>query len=212
MTLAQLPIPSRWPSISDALVPYIREADERIARFLDDIRSTATIAFVPSDFSLAAAALMHIRESHLAPGPRFLEWGAGYAVVAGLADALGFDAHAIEIDPVLVTAARALARDFDRHHAIAEGSFIPPGADHLADTAADHAWLALGGADGYEALGLDPDDFDVIYAYPWPGEERVIHRLFDHCAAAGAILVTYHGLEGVRINRKRPSRGRSRRR
>ncbi len=212
MTLAPLPTPSLWPPVPQSLAPFIREADERIARFLDDIRSTSTIAFVPSDFSVAAAALAHIRESHLAPGPRFLEWGAGYAVVAGLAGSLGYESHAIEIDPVLVSAARNLARDFNLRHAIAEGSFIPPGADHLADTSADHAWLALGGPDGYDALGLEPDDFDVIYCYPWPGEERVILRLFDHCAPAGALLITYHGLEGVRINRKRPSRSRTRRR
>ena len=51
-----------------------------------------------------------------------------------------------------------------------------------------------------------PDDFDVIFAYPWPGEEDVIMQLFDRYAAVGALLLTYHGIEELRIRRKAHSR------
>jgi hypothetical protein len=49
---------------------------------------------------------------------------------------------------------------------------------------------------------LDPDDFDVVFAYPWPGEEQVIFDLFAGSTAVGALLLTYHGLEGLRLHRK----------
>ena len=39
-------------------------------------------------------------------------------------------------------------------------------------------------------------------AYPWPGEEQVIFDLFTDYAAVGALLLTYHGQDGVRLARK----------
>jgi hypothetical protein len=67
----------------------------------------------------------------------------------------------------------------------------------------DFAWMTTDAQAAYEDLGLEPDDFDLIFAYPWPGEEQVIFDLFADCAATGALLLTYHGLEGVRLQRKR---------
>ena len=72
----------------------------------------------------------------------------------------------------------------------------------MIDPPQELAWIETGGADGYEELGLDPSDFDVFFSYPWPGEEQMIRELFDHYAATGALLITYHGLEGLRIHRK----------
>src|SRR5690606_19016339 len=129
-----------------------------------------------------------------------------FGVVAALADALGFRSHGIEIDPELVANGKRLARDFRRAPSLVEGTFVPPGAERFIDMPGEHAWLAGGGLDGYDALGMEPDDFDVIYAYPWPGEEHIIERLFDRCAASGALLVTFRGVEGVRVHRKRPRR------
>ena len=58
------------------------------------------------------------------------------------------------------------------------------------------------GPNGYDELELEPDDFDVVFAYPWPGEEQVIFDLFDDCAAVGALLLTYHGINDLRLQRK----------
>ena len=54
----------------------------------------------------------------------------------------------------------------------------------------------------HEELDLEPDDFDVVFAYPWPGEEQVIFDLFADTAAVGSLLLTYHGMDGVRLQRK----------
>ena len=66
----------------------------------------------------------------------------------------------------------------------------------------DVTWLNTSGPAGYGDLELEPDDFDLIFAYPWPGEEQVIFDLFGKCAAVGALLLTYHGQDGLRLQRK----------
>lgn len=211
-----MPLIEVAPPKSDAPIParlaeFIREAEQRITRYIDDLPGAPAVAFVPSDFAAAYSALVHINEYQLAPGSCFLEWGAGYGVVASLAHAIGLDAHGIEIDATLVANSRELASDFDLSPNLVEGSFVPAGGDRYTESFSEHAWLASGGPDGYDAIGLEPDDFDIIYAYPWPGEESIVERLFDRYGAAGALLVTYRGLEGVRIQRKKPIRGALRR-
>jgi hypothetical protein len=166
-------------------------------------RSRAEIpAFVPSDFELAYRGLVTIKSNHLATGLRLLEWGSGFGVVTCLAVFVGFDAVGIEIEPQLVRVAESLAREHGIATQFACGSFVPQGAEPRVELAGDVTWLSTHGNDGYEELGLEPDDFDVIYAYPWPGEEQVIFDLFADCAAVGALLLTYHGQDGLRLRRK----------
>ena len=38
-----------------------------------------------------------------------------------------------------------------------------------ADTSAEYFWLVTDADDAYDELGLGPHDFDVVFAYPWPG-------------------------------------------
>ena len=40
-------------------------------------------------------------------------------------------------------------------------------------------------------------DDNAIFAYPWPGEEWVIARLFEKYAAEGALLLTYDHMNSV---------------
>ena len=72
----------------------------------------------------------------------------------------------------------------------------------LVDALAQQAWLQTGEASGYDELDLEPDDFDVIFAYPWPGDEELIDSLFEKFAATGALLLTYHGINEMRLQRK----------
>ena len=114
----------------------------------------------------------------------------------------------IEIEPELVDLAEALAEDHDIDVEFVRGSFIPPGADEVVDAHADDlarevTWLRSDGDDAYDDLGLEPDDFDLVFAYPWPGEEAVVFDLFAQYAAVGALLLTHHGEEGFRLQRKR---------
>ena len=143
-----------------------------------------------------------IQASRLATGRRFIEWGSGLGVVACLAEWVGFDAVGIEIEPWLVNMAEALAAKNRNAARFTCGSFVPRGAEPRFDRLADIAWLSTDGTPAYDELELEPDDFDLIFAYPWPGEEQVIFDLFADYAAVGALLLTYHGQDGVRLQRK----------
>ena len=177
-------------------------ADERIAQFLEDQRDRVVPGFVPSDFVRVYEALRAIRRNVLAPGNLFCEWGSGLGVVTILAAKLGFCACGIELEAELVEGARGLANEFGAEVEFVCGTLIPSGGEGYADRTMEAAWLGMGGADAYEELELDACDFDVIFAYPWPGDEDVIEGLFEEYAAAGAWLLTFHGMEDLRLRRK----------
>jgi predicted O-methyltransferase YrrM len=183
------------------IAALLADAEQRIDA-LDNTTRIEIPAFVPSNFQVAYRALAEIRESNLATGRRFMEWGSGIGVVACLASSLGFDAVGIEIEPKLVAIAQELAEEHDIQVQFAVGSFVPDGVVPRVDWIDGVAWLTTEGVDGHEELELDPDDFDVVFAYPWPGEEQVIFDLFADTASVGALLLTYHGIDGVRLQRK----------
>jgi len=181
---------------------FVRAANERIDSWYEERWQDPIVAFVPSDLERTWRVLEAISREKLAPGPSFCEWGSGFGAVAGLASLAGFHACGIEIERELVESARRLARDSALAVEFVEGNFVPRDAGDLARTKNEFAWLAEGGADGHAALGLDPDDFDVVFAYPWPGEEDVIFRLFEAFGAANALLVTFHGERGLQVHRR----------
>ena len=102
----------------------------------------------------------------------------------------------------LVDAAEQLARDFDLPVEFVCGSFIPKGAQVVPEADNGFAWLVTDKGNTEEELGLDTDDFGVIFAYPWPDEERLIGNLFERYAAVGAVLVAHHGGQEFRLRRK----------
>ena len=188
-------------AIPAQITALLADAQQR----LDDLDNTTRIefpAFVPSNFELAYRALVEIEATNLAAGRRFIEWGSGIGVVTCLASCVGFDAVGIEIEPKLVDMANSIASDHNIAAQFACGSFIPDGVVPRVDYIDGVAWLTTEGDDGHEELDLEPDDFDVVFAYPWPGEEQVLFDLFADTAATGALLLTYHGIDGVQLKRK----------
>jgi hypothetical protein len=187
----------------DAIVPrevraFLRDANRRIERFRSPGRFPG---FVPCDFEGAYNVLRGLPASGLAPGNLLCEWGSGFGIVACLAAMLEFDASGVEVEWELVGEARRLAGDFELPVEFVCGSFIPPG--HAAEPTDEFAWLSM---DTSGDMDLAPDDLDVVFAYPWPDEERFIRDLFDRHCAVGAVLVTYHGGESFRVRRKTAGR------
>lgn len=176
--------------------------DDATARTDSLIASGAPPAFIPCDAREVSAVLRAIHDESLAPGDRFCEWGAGLGAVASLAAVIGFESYAVEIDPVLVEESRAFTELHDVDVEVLQGSFVPVDAQHLVDLPGDEHAFTRGGTDALDEEGLAIDDFAVIFAFPWPGEEAIFENLFEDRAAIGALLVTYHGLEGVRVRRK----------
>jgi hypothetical protein len=178
---------------------FLREADRRV----DHIGRNAHLpAFVPSDYAGAYRVLRALAESDLTRGPLFCEWGSGLGVTACLAALVGFEACGIEVEEELVEAARRLADDFDLPVEFVRGSFIPEGGEALLERVGGLSWLATDEGSAHHELGLGPDDFDVIFVYPWPDEEGVTEALFGRYAGEGAVLVSYHTDGPFRLRRK----------
>lgn len=185
-----------------AILRLLGEADARIEAFMESHADDPVFSFVPSDFHLVYRVLVTLAKRHLAAGPAFCEWGSGLGVVTLLAVSVGFDGCGIETNADLIDEAEALAADFDIPAEFVHGSFIPEGGEVLADRLGDFAWLDTNAPSGYDDLGVDANDFDVVFAYPWPGEEEIVVNLFERYAAVGALLVTYQGVEAVHVRRK----------
>ena len=180
----------------------LAEADRRTEAFARSGAGAGVPAFVPSDARLSHAALAAVRAGGLTASDVFCEWGSGMGTTACLAASVGFEAYGIEIERELVEASEGLAEDFDLEVTFVHGSFVPEGGDELAMDSGDFETLSLGHTPAYDELGLDVDDFGLVFAYPWPGDEWAVENLFEHFAARGALLMTYRGREEVFLHRK----------
>jgi len=199
MPLKDLNLRSGGISVPGAVRSFLREAERRIEQF--ELTSRVH-AFVPSDFERAFGVLQALAQADLAAGNLFCEWGSGFGVVTCLAAMLDFDACGIEIEVELVDAAQQLAADFGLPVTFVCGSFIPKGGEAFVDHGQPFAWLTTDTGNTQHELGMATDDLDVVFAYPWPDEERLTRDLFERYAAVGALLVTYHGGDRFRVRRK----------
>jgi hypothetical protein len=165
-------------------------------RFDVEVRRNEWHPFVPADYERVLEAL----QAHRAPGLRFLEWGSATGVITIMADLLGFDAYGIELDPDLVDVARGLAARYGSGARFAAGSFIPSGYRYRPADGDGRLGTIGHGDSAYPSLMHPLDDFDVVYAYPWGGEEGMMVDLMRAYGARGARLLL-HGPEGVRVFR-----------
>jgi hypothetical protein len=82
------------------------------------------------------------------------------------------------------------------------GSFIPRGISDIVDLGSDVEHVETHEDDVYEEIGLDMDDFDLFFAFPWPGEEHFFEAVFQAGAADNSLLLTYRGRDGMHLIRK----------
>jgi hypothetical protein len=181
----QGPVPNNVQTFVDDWIERTRAAREEF--------NTTAPEFIPSNALLAYHSVLAIRDQDLATGNRFCEWGSGLGAAAAVASLAGFDACGIEIVGELVEASRELLATHDIPAAIFQGSFKPAGSyeDEMQDSPE---------FDG--EFEFHPAHFDVIFAYPWPSEVDVVMRIFKRYAPPGALLLTYHGREGIRAHRQ----------
>ncbi len=148
--------------------------------------------FVPADLAGAADALARLRSR----ATTFVELGSGSGAITVAADLLGYEASGIEIEPWLVDAAEELAETFGSDARFVTGSFLPNGfrVEGLID--ADYAVTSDAASSAWDELGEDIADFDLAYAFPWPGEEEMFFRLLAEHGRPGQLFLTYHADEG----------------
>ena len=150
--------------------------------------------FIPADYHTVMRDLAKLRE----PGLRFLEWGSATGIITIMADMLGFEAYGMELDADLVAIARDLAQ---RHHSAARfvvGSFVPAGYRSPLKDGEGRFGTIGEGRSAYIELGLALDDFDLVYAYPWRGEEPALIDIMRQYGRPGARLMLY-GDDGLNV-------------
>jgi hypothetical protein len=151
--------------------------------------------FVPADYEVVLETLLPYRET----GGKFLEWGSATGVISIMADLLGFESFGIELDAELVVTARALAEKYGSGAQFAEGSFLPAGYEWQS-TGGDGRLATIGeGPSGYRELGHHLDEFDVVFAFPWGGEEPMMLDLMRTYGRADAKLFLNTVNEGIKI-------------
>ncbi|HYW08421.1 MAG TPA: hypothetical protein VE913_15790 [Longimicrobium sp.] len=197
MSAARAAAPEVDAALRARLAAVVDEGQEIWERFDLEVRQNAWHPFVAADYERVLQTLVEMR----APGLRFLEWGSATGIITIMADLLGYEAYGIELDGALVTTARGLAEKFGSGARFAEGSFIPTGYRWKARDG-DHRLATIGdGASGYLELRHPLDDFDIVYAFPWNGEEPMMRDLMKAYGARDAVLLLNSATVGVRTFR-----------
>lgn len=180
---------------------WIEDARERIEAFQDRWDRPQIEQFVAADYRHVYQSLDWSLSTQPMLGRRFVEWGCGFAVVSVMAATLNLDVIGIEAEEDLLHHGRKTVIRCDTDVELIHGNFLPPGAERLAD---DPTLPSIGHpvACGYSQIGLDLDDFAMVYSYPWPGEDDFHEAVFDRYAAVGALLMLFCGPNDVRLWRK----------
>lgn len=175
-------------SLRDRLAKLCVEGKAIAERFDVDVRSLAFHPFLPADYR----GVLHCLEQLEPRGGRFLEAGSATGVITILADLLGWEACGIELDESLVKTARVLAERYGSGARFAAGSFLPAGYEWVSEQGDSRMGTIGTGRPGYEELGLELADFDVVCAFPWPGEESLLLDLMARRGAPDARLLLPH--------------------
>ena len=198
MPLRELTISLNTPEVPPEVASLFVEARRRADAFFDSGLGRRFPRYQPSDPSLVYAALANLRSSGQLRGDVFCEWGCGIGVATSLASLIGFEAYGIEIEPDLADRATCLAEDLGIPIEILNTSYLPEGyefcdgmggEDLVVPEASSAYGEAVHGTTTYP--GLDAEDVDLFFVYPWPGQEDLMLSLFTHLASEGAVLLMY---------------------
>ena len=212
MAIDNLQLDNTESAIPSPVANTIADAWETIQGFQVRTRKQPVKGFHPSDFEDAYQWLFNLRSRFPANArPRFCEWGSGFGVISYLAQCLGYNVTAIESDPELFQAAQHWQGQVGATFTHLNGSFIPPGFLDQYHPPSDSPknsqqgqtlWLDLDTHSVFEPDNPAASEFDLVYAYPWPGEEEFIFELFDYASKPGALLLTFHGAAEFRLHQK----------
>lgn len=178
----------------DSLEPLFADAERRWDAIVT-ARGGLTQYLLLSDWRAVADALARLRPR----AETFVELGSGIGAVTIAADLLGYRATGIELEASLVAGAEALAEAHGSRATFGLGSFLPdgyaPGPQLL-----DAEFQAIGeGEPAWDELGEELDGFDLIFCYPWPGDEDIVLDIVHRFARPDALLLLYRAGDGVEL-------------
>lgn len=211
MALQEIELQLAAVEMPPRVVELINEADRRLDHLFASNRNRRVPRFLPSDPVLLYRTLEFLTRAGIPPGRVFCEWGCGFGVGACLASLLGYTAYGLEIEDDLVQHALSLANDLGIQTTTLGTSYFPEGygsypahggAELMVPEAASCWDDGAAGIPPYEGMEHEIDEIDLFYVYPWPGEQELMHSLFDAVAGEGAILVAYYGDQDIAAYRK----------
>ena len=54
----------------------------------------------------------------------------------------------------------------------------------------------------YDGMGVNLDEIDIFFVYPWPGEQEFMQEFFEAVACDGAVCLIYLGDDEFGLYRK----------
>ena len=185
------------PELDTRLEALCEEGWARFEHFDRTVREPGFHPFVAADYDDVRATLLRFR----APGRSFLEWGSAMGVITIMADLMGYEAYGIELDGSLVAQARELARRHGSKAQFVEASFLPEGYRWKSRDGDGRTGTIGDGPSGYLKMGRALDDFDVVFGFPWDGEEALMRDLMQRYGRDDAILLVHQATGGTRVYR-----------
>ena len=203
MTLQRIEMPDTIQEVGQtaSAARLIDLANKRIDAYTRSKRPVIE-NFVHCDFGLVDRTLAWIASNHLLAGERFCEFGSGFGVATLLAELHGLDAVGIEIEPYLVDQSYKLAETLGLSSQFYCGSFVPRDLPGILDWSCEVDHVLTDEGDVYDEIGSELDEFDLFFAFPWPGEHGFFEAVFDECAADRSCLLSYRGRDGMHLLRK----------
>jgi hypothetical protein len=196
--------------LSEDVQALVDAADVHFDNFYAQKLNKRYPRYIASEPAQVYAALKWVTDPGLTQGHEFIEWGSGFGVATAMATLLGYEATGIELRAGLVEIARELAESQSIEAEFICTSYIPEGyieyeiaggTDIVPDDSFGHQ---LDGGPMYQddEQEIEIHEVDLFYAYPWPGEQEMMLKLFDAVAAPDAILIAYYGDKDICIYRK----------
>lgn len=198
MTLQEIELPASSVSLPPEVENFLAVAHRYTETFYGEQLGLRYPKYVPSDAALFYTSLTYLQNEGLLQGNRFCEWGSGFGIACGVAALCGMDAVGLELETELVARSRDLLTECDLSVEILNLSYFPEGFDESEGHGGKDLIIpphASGGpyVGSPQYDGLDPEEVDVFYVYPYPDQEEMMQDLFETIATPGAILLMYLG-------------------
>jgi len=152
---------------------------------------------VSADYEAVYESLAQLRSRAVT----LLEWGSGLGVVTIIASRMGYEAYGIEAEPLLVEYAEDFSQAYGAEARFAQGSFVPDDFEWNPSGGDEAIRTMIDAPSAYDDLELELQDFDLVYAYPWPDERTFYHNIMRHCGRNNAMLLSYDAREGMELVR-----------
>lgn len=198
MSLEQLNFISKPCEIPDEVTAMLTEAEQRCDAFFEAGLDRRYPRYLPSNPEKVFAAIATLKESGLLRGNVFCEWGSGFGIATCMASLIGFESYGIEIEDGLVELSTQLARDLNIPTEYLCTSYLPEGYEECEGIGGKDLLPPQATTSGRSTIdttplydGLNPDEVDLFFVYPWPGQEEFMMDLFNEVASEDAILLIY---------------------